>query len=315
MTLADILAILPQQLVFGITLGTAYGLIAIGYTMVYGVLTMINFAHGDIFMIGAYVGWALLGLLAASHGVPLHPMIVLPVLLIGAMVVTGGIGLLLDRLAYRPLYERGTTRLGPLISALGASIFLQNGVMLIAGAREKVYMTYAVFPRTWRFAIAGINVSALVIVIAATAVLMMLGLHWLVQRSWLGRSIRAVAEDREMAAAMGIDVRRVVALTFCIGSALGGAAGVLMGLYYTQISFYMGYIMGLKAVTAAVLGGIGNVRGAMLGGLILGGVESFAVTIVNPAFKDVIAFVVLIVVLMFRPGGLLGEALSDCKRV
>src|SRR5262249_32300570 len=152
----DILAILPQQLVFGLTLGTAYGLIAIGYTMVYGVLFMINFAHGDIFMIGGYVGWALLGMLFASQTVPMNPLVVLPILLIAAMIVTGAIGLLLERLAYRPLYQRGATRLGPLISAVGASIFLQNAVMLIAGAREKVYMAYAVFPRTWRFSIGGI---------------------------------------------------------------------------------------------------------------------------------------------------------------
>jgi branched-chain amino acid transport system permease protein len=309
------LAILPQQLVFGLTLGTAYGLIAIGYTMVYGVLFMINFAHGDVFMIGAYIGWALLGVLLASHVVPLNPFIVLPLLLVGAMVITGGLGLLLERFAYRPLYQRGATRLGPLISAVGASIFLQNAVMLIAGAREKVYMTYAVFPRSWRFSLGGINVTVLVLVIAGIALAMMLVLNWLVQRTWLGRSIRAVAEDREMAAVMGIDVWRVVALTFCIGSALGGAAGVLVGFYYTQVDFYMGYSAGLKAFTAAVLGGIGNVRGAMLGGLVLGVVESLAITFINPAFTDAIAFVVLILVLTFRPGGLLGEALPDWKRV
>src|SRR5689334_14530116 len=170
---ADILAILPQQLVFGITLGTAYGLIAIGYTMVYGVLFMINFAHGDVFMIGAYVGWAMLGMLFASQVVPMNPIIVLPVLLIGAMVVTGAIGLLLERFAYRPLYQRGATRLGPLISAVGASIFLQNVVMLIAGAREKVYMTYAIFPRTWRFSLGSVSISVLVVVIASIAVAMM----------------------------------------------------------------------------------------------------------------------------------------------
>src|SRR6478672_2190487 len=315
LSFADTLAILPQQLVFGLTLGTAYGLIAIGYTMVYGVLFMINFAHGDVFMIGAYIGWALLGILLTSHVVPLNPFFVLPLLLIAAMVVTGVLGVALERLAYRPLYKRGATRLGPLISAVGASVFLQNAVMLIAGAREKVYMTYAVFPRAWRFSLGGINVSVLVMVIAGIALAMMLGLNWLVQRTWLGRSIRAVAEDREMAAVMGIDVWRVVALTFCIGSALGGAAGVLVGFYYTQVDFYMGYSAGLKAFTAAVLGGIGNVRGAMLGGLILGVVESLAVTFINPAFKDVVAFAVLILVLTFRPGGLLGEALPDWKRV
>ena len=315
LSFSDILSILPQQLVFGLTLGTAYGLIAIGYTMVYGVLFMINFAHGDVFMIGAYIGWAVLGLLFASQAMPLTPYVVLPLLLVAAMVVTGLLGLLLERFAYRPLYKRGATRLGPLISAVGASIFLQNAVMLIAGAREKVYMTYSIFPRAWRFSIGSVSISVLVLVIAAIALVMMLGLDRLVQRTWLGRSIRAVAEDREMAAVMGIDVWRVVALTFCIGSALGGAAGVLMGFYYTQVDFYMGYSAGLKAFTAAVLGGIGNVRGAMLGGLLLGVVESMAVTFINPAFKDAIAFVVLILVLMVRPGGILGEALPDWKRV
>ena len=315
LSFSDILSILPQQLVFGLTLGTAYGLIAIGYTMVYGVLFMINFAHGDVFMIGAYIGWAVLGLLFASRAIPLTPYVVLPLLLVAAMVVTGLLGLLLERFAYRPLYKRGATRLGPLISAVGASIFLQNAVMLIAGAREKVYMTYSIFPRAWRFSIGSVSISVLVLVIAAIALVMMVGLDRLVQRTWLGRSIRAVAEDREMAAVMGIDVWRVVALTFCIGSALGGAAGVLMGFYYTQVDFYMGYSAGLKAFTAAVLGGIGNVRGAMLGGLLLGVVESMAVTFINPAFKDAIAFVVLILVLMVRPGGILGEALPDWKRV
>ncbi|HEY6434753.1 MAG TPA: branched-chain amino acid ABC transporter permease [Acetobacteraceae bacterium] len=315
LSFSDILHILPQQLVFGITLGTIYGLIAIGYTMVYGVLFMINFAHGDVFMIGAYVGWIVLGALMGSHAVPLHPAIVLPVMLIAAMLFTGLIGLGLERFAYRPLYRRGATRLGPLISAIGASIFLQNAVMLTEGARERVYMTYAVFPRSWRINLGGVNISVLVLVIAGVAALMMWGLHQMVQRTALGRSIRAVAEDREIAAVMGVDVWRVVATAFFIGSALGGAAGVLVGFYYTQIDFFMGYSAGLKAFTAAVLGGIGNIRGAMLGGLILGVVESLAITFINPAFKDAVAFGVLILVLVFRPGGLLGESLPDWKKI
>jgi branched-chain amino acid transport system permease protein len=315
LSFSDILHILPQQLVFGITLGTIYGLIAIGYTIVYGVLFMINFAHGDVFMIGAYVGWIVLGLLLSSHALPLHPMIVLPIMLIAAMVFTGAIGLGLERLAYRPLYRRGATRLGPLISAIGASIFLQNAVMLVEGARERVYMTYAIFPRSWRISVGGINISVLVIVIACVAALLMLLLHQLVQRTALGRSIRAVAEDREIAAVMGVNVWGVVATAFLIGSALGGAAGVLVGFYYTQIDFFMGYSAGLKAFTAAVLGGIGNIRGAMLGGLILGVIESLATTFINPAFKDAVAFAVLILVLVFRPGGILGEALPDWKRI
>jgi branched-chain amino acid transport system permease protein len=311
---SQILQILPQQLVFGITLGMIYGLIALGYTMVYGVLFMINFAHGDVFMIGAYVGWAILVAVMNSHVVPLNPILVLPLMLVPAMVITGAIGLGLERFAYRPLYLKGATRLGPLISAVGASIFLQNAVMLSQGARMKVLMTYALFPRTWRFKIFGVDVSVLVLVIAGISAVMMWGLDRIVRRT-LGRSIRAVAEDREIAAVMGVNVWGVVSSTFLIGSALGGVAGVLVGLYYTQIDFLMGYSAGLKAFTAAVLGGIGNIRGAMLGGVLLGIIESLASTFINPAFKDAVSFAVLIVVLVFRPGGILGESLPEWKRV
>jgi len=313
--MADLLSILPQQLVFGITLGMVYGLIALGYTMVYGVLFMINFAHGDVFMIGAYMGWAVLVAVIDAKVMPVNPLLVVPLMMLPAMLFAGVIGLGLERLAYRPLYLRGATRLGPLISAIGASIFLQNSVMLTEGARMKVLATYRVFPRDWRFDILGVNVSVLVLVIAGIAGIMMWGLNAIVQRTTLGRSMRAVAEDREIAAVMGVNVWGVVATTFFVGSALGGAAGVLVGLYYTQIDFFMGYSAGLKAFTAAVLGGIGNIRGAMLGGLILGVVESLASTLINPAFKDAISFAVLILVLVFRPGGILGEALPDWKRV
>jgi branched-chain amino acid transport system permease protein len=313
--MADLLSILPQQLVFGLTLGMIYGLIALGYTMVYGVLFMINFAHGDVFMIGAYMGWAVLVAVIDAKVMPVNPFLVVPLMMLPAMLFAGAIGLGLERLAYRPLYLRGATRLGPLISAIGASIFLQNSVMLTEGARMKVLATYRVFPRDWRFDILGVNVSVLVLVIAGIAGIMMWGLNAVVQRTTLGRSMRAVAEDREIAAVMGVNVWGVVATTFFIGSALGGAAGVLVGLYYTQIDFLMGYSAGLKAFTAAVLGGIGNIRGAMLGGLVLGVVESLASTLINPAFKDAISFAVLILVLVFRPGGILGEALPDWKRV
>jgi branched-chain amino acid transport system permease protein len=311
----DVLQILPQQLVFGLALGTVYGLIALGYTMVYGILFMINFAHGDVFMIGSYLGWGVLAVIINAQIGGLHPAWVVPLMLLIAMVGAGLLGAGLERFAYRPLYIRGATRLGPLISAVGASIFLQNAVMLSQGARMKVYMTNLLFPREWRIQVAGVNVSVLVLVMMGVALLMMWGLHLLVQRTTLGRSMRAVAEDREMAAIMGVNVRRVIATTFFLGSALGGAAGVLVGLYYTQIDFFMGYSAGLKAFTAAVLGGIGNIRGAMLGGLVLGIVESLAVTFVNPAFKDVIAFAILILTLVFRPTGLLGESLPDWEKV
>jgi branched-chain amino acid transport system permease protein len=310
-----ILAILPQQLVFGLALGTVYGLIALGYTLVYGILFMINFAHGEIFMIGAYVGWWVLSWLLQAQLASLHPAWVVPLLLANAMLFTGVLGVCLERFAYRPLYLRGATRLGPLISAIGASIFLQNAVMLTQGARMKVYMTSLLFPRSWRFQVAGVSISVLVLVMVGVAGLLMWGLHVLVQRTNLGRAIRAVAEDREMAAVMGVNVRRVIASTFFLGSALGGAGGVLVGLYYTQIDFFMGYSAGLKAFTAAVLGGIGNIRGAMLGGLILGLVESLAVTFMNPAYKDVVAFAILILTLVFRPTGILGENVSDWEKV
>jgi branched-chain amino acid transport system permease protein len=310
----EMLEILPQQLVFGLALGTVYGLIALGYTMVYGVLMMINFAHGDIFTIGAYIGY---GVLTALLGMQLnlHPMWVLPLMLVPAMIGCGGIGVLLERLAYRPLYRRGSNRLAPLISAIGASIFLQNAVMITQGARMKTLKTFALFPRNWFFHVLGVRVSVLLVVMVGVAAAMMFALHMLVQRTTLGRAIRAVAEDREMASIMGVDPGRVIATTFFLGSALGGAAGVLVALYYTQIDFIMGYSAGLKAFTAAVLGGIGNIKGAMLGGILLGLIESVSVTFIDPAFKDVVAFTVLILTLMFRPEGILGESLSDRKKI
>jgi len=237
------------------------------------------------------------------------------VLLLMAMSASAIIGVTLERLAYRPLYTRGATRLGPLISAVGASIFLQNAVMLTQGARMKVYMTSVLFPRGWYVQIGNVRISALVLVMTSVAVALMLLLNALVQRSTLGRCMRAVAEDREVAAVMGVNVRRVISQTFLLGSALGGAAGVLVGLYYTQIDFFMGYSAGLKAFTAAVLGGIGNLKGAMLGGIVLGVIESLAVTFINPAYRDVVAFVVLILVLVFRPTGLLGETVPQANKV
>ncbi len=311
----DSLQILPQQLVFGLALGAVYGLIALGYTMVYGILLMINFAHGEIFMIGAYVGWGALTYLINAKLGGLHPMWVLPVLLALAMSVAGLVGVTLERLAYRPLYLRGGSRLSPLISAVGASIFLQNAVMLTQGARMKVYMTGLLFPRSWYVQFAGVRVSALVLVMTAIALALMWLLNLLVQRTTLGRTMRAVAEDREVAAIMGVNVRRVISITFLLGSALGGAAGVLVGLYYTQIDFFMGYSAGLKAFTAAVLGGIGNLKGAMLGGIVLGLIESLGVTFITPAYRDVLAFAILILVLVFRPTGLLGESVPQANKV
>ncbi len=311
----DVLQILPQQLVFGLALGSVYGLIALGYTMVFGILLMINFAHGEIFMIGAYVGWAVLTYFINAQFGGLHPACVLPAMLLMAMTASGLLGMTLERFAYRPLYQRGTSRLGPIISAVGASIFLQNAVMLTQGARMKVYMSALLFPRSWYIQIGSVRVSVLVLVMISVALALMWLLHLLVQRTSFGRALRAVAEDREAAAIMGVRVFRVISLTFLIGSALGGAAGVLVGLYYTQIDFFMGYSAGLKAFTAAVLGGIGNLKGAMLGGVVLGLIESLAVTFINPAYRDVVAFAILILVLVLRPTGLLGESVPQTSKV
>jgi len=307
----DALGILPQQLVFGLALGAVYGLIALGYTMVYGILLMINFAHGEVFMIGAYVGWGVLAWLINAQLGGLHPAWVVPLLLLMAMSGSALVGVTLERLAYRPLYTRGATRLGPLISAVGASIFLQNAVMLTQGARMKVYMTSLLFPRGSYVQIGSVRISALVLVMTSVAVVLMVLLNALVQRTALGRSMRAVSEDREVAAIMGVNVRRVISITFLLGSALGGAAGVLVGLYYTQIDFFMGYSAGLKAFTAAVLGGIGNLPGAVLGAILIGLIENFndGLTRFTPGsdWKSTIIFVILILTLVFRPEGLLGE--------
>src|SRR5215210_8487715 len=320
MSLTQALDILPQQLVFGLTLGSIYALLALGYTMVYGILYMINFAHGDVFMIGSFVGWAIFSAFFANQLIGLGPVIVLPAMMLCAVVVCSTVGVSLERFVYRPLYARGASRLGPLISAIGASLFLQNFVLVTQGARMKVYDTGALFPPALGVQVGTIRLSALVILIVVTATIAMLGLDWFVHNTRAGRGMRAVAENRDVASLMGVDLNRIVSLTFLIGSALAGIGGVLVGLYYTQIDFFLGWFAGLKAFTAAVLGGIGNIRGAMLGGLALGIVESLGVTVLavtgpttgfGLAYKDMIAFGVLIVVLIFRPTGILGERVAE----
>jgi branched-chain amino acid transport system permease protein len=320
LSFAQVLDILPQQLVFGVTLGSVYALLALGYTMVYGILRMINFAHGEVFMIGSFVGWAVFSALAGDRLVALGPAVVLPAMMLCAVAVCSTVGVSLERFVYRPLYARGVGRLGPLISAIGASLFLQNLVLVTQGARTKVYDTGALFPPGQALEIGNIRVSPLVVLIVVTALVAMFALNWFVDHTRLGRGMRAVAENREVAYLMGVDPNRVVSLTFLIGSALAGIGGVLIGLYYTQIDFFLGWFAGLKAFAAAVLGGIGNIRGAMLGGLALGIIESVGITVLSVtgpttgfgvAYKDMIAFAVLIAVLVFRPTGILGERVSE----
>lgn len=300
-------AVYLQQLINGLTIGSVYALIALGYTMVYGVLEMINFAHGEVFMVGSFVGLLVLALLAPPSAVAGGALLlVLGVTFIGAMASCGALGVGIERVAYRPL--RSASRLGPLISALGVSLFIQNAVMLLLGARPRAFPQ--LIPKQL-YHMAGAVFTNVQVIILLASLFLMLALDQFVRRTRWGKAMRAVAQDPEAAGFMGVEVNTVVSLTFLIGSVLAAGAGIMVGLYYGIIDFFMGYGAGLKAFTAAVLGGIGNLRGAMLGGLLLGLAESFGAGLVGAHWRDVIAFGVLITVLVLRPGGLLGEHLPE----
>ncbi|MFH1490095.1 MAG: branched-chain amino acid ABC transporter permease [Pseudomonadota bacterium] len=298
--------IIFDQVVNGLTIGGIYALIALGYTLVYGILFMINFAHGEIFMFGSFGGFAALSYFVNSGFAGAHPVISIIAAFLAAMVISSLLGALLERIAYRPL--RNAPRLAPLISAIGASIFLQNVMMLLIKARMQVYPD--VIPEKF-IELGSVSLSYFQIFIIAASVLMMAGLYFFIQKTKTGKAMRAVAENREAAALMGIDVNGIILITFVIGSALAAAAGVMVGIYYTQINHMMGFIPGIKAFTAAVLGGIGNVPGAMLGGYFLGLAEAFGVLVMPSEYKDVIAFGLLVLVLIFRPRGILGEVVSE----
>ncbi len=293
-----------QQLINGVTLGAIYGLIAIGYTMVYGIIGMINFAHGEIFMIGAFVS-LIAFLLMALVGITWIPLALLLVLLI-AMVFTSVYGWTVERLAYRPL--RGSFRLAPLISAIGMSIFLQNYVQILQGARVKPLQP--VVDGGFNIMQRGdfvVSLSYLQIIIVTVTVVLMASFSLLIARTSLGRAQRACEQDRTMAALLGINVDRTISLTFVMGAALAAVAGLMFVLYYGVIDFYIGFLAGIKAFTAAVLGGIGSLPGAMLGGLLIGLIETFWSAYFTVEYKDVAAFSILVLVLIFRPTGLLGK--------
>ncbi|MBI2361434.1 MAG: branched-chain amino acid ABC transporter permease [Deltaproteobacteria bacterium] len=305
----------------GVVLGFMYALIALGYTMVYGVLEFINFAHSEIFVIGAFVGVEVLLLLEASGNLAaLHPAFVLLALLFAGMLVSGIAAVGLERAAYRPL--RGAPRLVPLISAIGASFFLQDFIRFIESLwRNTFYLTYPsidVLEKTISLGEA-ITIPVKSVLVIATALAMLFALYLLVNRTKVGIAIRAVAQDPATAALMGIHVDRTIALTFFVGGSMGGAAGVLFGLHYSLVNPYTGFIPGIKAFTAAVLGGIGNIPGAVLGGMVLGVMEALAASylslLTNGAlgaeYKDVFAFLVLILILIFRPKGILGERVRE----
>jgi branched-chain amino acid transport system permease protein len=316
-----LIGIFPQVMLDGLILGFMYALIALGYTMVYGVLEFINFAHSEIFIVGAFVGVELLlGLRTAGllESLP-WPLLLLLILLAG-MAVSALLAVTVERVAYRPL--RAAPRLIPLISAIGVSFFLQDLIRLVESvwrnAFNLVYPTIDTLNRRFELT-ETIDVSVKSLVVIGAALAMLWGLHVLVNHTKVGTAIRAVAEDQAAASLMGIDVNRVISLTFLIGGAMGGAAGVLFGVQYGLINPYSGFIPGLKAFTAAVLGGIGNIPGAMVGGLVLGLLEAFAASYLSlltggafgAEYKDIFAFSILILILIFRPKGLLGEVVRE----
>jgi branched-chain amino acid transport system permease protein len=316
-----LVAIFPQVLLDGLILGFMYALIALGYTMVYGVLEFINFAHSEIFVVGAFVGVEVLLTFKVLGWLDLvSPFLILLVVLLVGMLASGLLAVTVERVAYRPL--RGAPRLIPLISAIGVSFFLQDAVRLVESiwrnAFNLVYPTMETF--NIRFNLTEtIDVSVKSLVVIVASLLMLWGLHALVNRTKIGKAIRAVAEDQATASLMGINVNRMISLTFLIGGAMGGAAGVLFGVQYSLVNPYTGFIPGLKAFTAAVLGGIGNIPGAMLGGLVLGLLEAFAASYLSlltggafgGEYKDIFAFSILILILIFRPKGLLGEVVRE----
>jgi branched-chain amino acid transport system permease protein len=293
-----------QQLINGLTLGAVYGLIAIGYTMVYGIIGMINFAHGDIYMVSAFIAVTAFTLLAAA-GVTSVPL-ALTIVLIVAILFTSAYGWSVERTAYRPL--RGSTRLAPLISAIGMSIFLQNMVQVTQGARVKpippVLEGGIELMRSGGFAVTVSYTQLLIIVVTVT---LMIGFTWLITRTPFGRQQRACEQDRTMSALLGVNVDKTISLTFMLGAALAAVAGVMVTVYYGVVDFFIGFVAGIKAFTAAVLGGIGSLPGAMLGGLLIGLIEAFWSAYLWAEYKDVATFAILILVLMFRPSGLLGR--------
>ncbi|MDR4308809.1 branched-chain amino acid ABC transporter permease LivH [Chelatococcus sambhunathii] len=293
-----------QQLVYGLTLGSVYGLIAIGYTMVYGIIGMINFAHGDVFMVGAFLA-LIVYLVLVAIGVTFVPIALLLVLVV-AMMLTALYGWTVERIAYRPL--RGSFRLAPLISAIGMSIFLQNYVQVAQGPYLKPLPP--VVTGGFKFGAAEgftVNVSNVQLIIVLTTIALMTVFSLIVGKTNFGRAQRACEQDRKMAALLGVDVDRTISLTFVLGAALASVAGLMYLLYYGVVDFYIGFVAGVKAFTAAVLGGIGSLPGAMLGGLLIGLIEIFWGAYVSGAWKDVAAFSILIIVLIFMPNGLLGR--------
>jgi len=297
-----------QQLMNGLTLGSVYALIALGYSMVYGILELINFAHGEIYMLGAYFGIIFLGFLTAAGLTAYSLPLSLILTLILSILFCSAYGFTIEKIAYKPL--RNAPRLSPLISAIGVSIFLQNYVMLTQGATDKV------FPNlfgTAGFRFLSVRMTYLQLCIILVSIILMIGLRLFVRKTRIGKAMRAVAQDKTMASLVGINIDTIISVTFIIGSGLAAVAGVMVAMYYGLVNYFIGYVAGIKAFTAAVLGGIGSIRGALFGGLLLGLVESLGGSYISGEYKDAYAFILLIIILLVKPGGLFGK--TDLEKV
>ena len=310
---------LVQLLVNGLTLGSVYALVALGFSMVYGILKLLNLAHGDVVMVGAFIGWGIIGWLGGAQDPSVAVWLLIVLMILGAMAGCGFLGVAIERFAYRPL--RRAPRIAPLISALGVSFFIQNSVLLLFGANFKSYESFDLIDVEVGISWGLLNVWIIRIIVIAAAVAMMAGLWLLVTRTKLGKAMRATSYDQEAAAMMGVDVDRVIVKTFFIGSALAGAAGVLVGLVFGQINHFMGFNYGLKGFTAAVVGGIGSIPGAMFGGLFIGLADALSVGYIEDltrgrlgsAFSDLIVFLILVGFMLLRPQGIFGK--PDVKKV
>jgi branched-chain amino acid transport system permease protein len=294
-----------QQLINGLTLGGVYALIALGYTLVYGVLQILNFAHGDVYMVGAFIGYFVMiasgGPAASAIPMPLMIFLMFAVSMLG----TGVLGVVIEKFAYRPL--RNSSRIAPLISALGVSILLQNAALLIFGSTVRSYDTPSYIPSTAGFAVGDVTVDAIRLMVLILSLILMFALGRWVNNTQVGRAMRAIAVDKDAAVMMGIDIDKVIRWTFFVSAALAGAAGIMNGLLLRGVSNGMGFIPGLKGFTAAVLGGIGSIPGAMLGGLVLGVLEAMTQGYLSTNFSDTYTFILLIAIMLIRPNGLLGK--------
>jgi branched-chain amino acid transport system permease protein len=295
-----------QELVNGITTGALYSLVALGFSMVYGVLKLLNFAHGDLYMIGAYVGFFVIQWFGGPSALTVPVPLLLLVMFVLAAGLVGGLGVAIERFAYRPL--RDAPRIAPLITAIGISFFLENAALLLFGAQFRVYNTADFISLSSGIQIGSVTIGTVQILVLVLGLVFMVGLRELVNRTKLGEQMRAVAADREAAEMMGINVNFTISATFFLGSALAGVAGVMGGLLFNQVTPTIGFIVGLKAFTAAVVGGIGSIPGAMLGGLLIGVAESMITGYISSTYTNLFVFALLIVVMLVRPSGLLGRA-------